>query len=413
MRGDAPIPARPDQEVSVRETNRREFFQGVATKAAAVAAAPLFVPRAAFGANDRAAYGVIATGGRGQYLNKKFQKAGCQAVAMCDVYEPNLQAALKDSPDAKGYVDYHELLAQPGIDFVVLAGPDHHHMPMLFASVDAKKDVYAEKPFSVSLAQSEQMKQYVTGKPQVVQIGHQRRSSPMVHKAEEAIEDGMLGQVYKVKAEWNWNIAGPLDNSPLAGKLDWDRFLGTAPKRPLEPMRFRAWRHFWDYAGGNMTDQGAHLMDTVLRLMKSPPPKSAVCQGFIAKTTGSEDADVFSAAFDFDKFIATWSLNYCSSYNNDWSIAFYGDAGTLIMKDDGFSVYGEPYNEKKEPLMTYKGGIPVEAHIANFLDCLKSRKQPNCTAAVAQRAIAGPHLANIAFRQGRKAYLGTDLVTVS
>jgi hypothetical protein len=106
-------------------------------------------------------------------------------------------------------------------------------------------------------------------------------------------------------------------------------------------------------------------------------------------------------------------LNYCSSYNNDWSIAFYGDAGTLIMKDDGFSVYGEPYNEKKDPLMTYKGGIPVEAHIANFLDCLKSRKQPNCTAAIAQRAIAGPHLANIAFRQGRKAYLGADLVTVS
>ena len=76
MRGDAPIPARPDQEVSVRETNRREFFQGVATKAAAVAAAPLFVPRAAFGANDRVAYGVIATGGRGRYLNKKFQTAG-------------------------------------------------------------------------------------------------------------------------------------------------------------------------------------------------------------------------------------------------------------------------------------------------------------------------------------------------
>jgi len=413
MRWDALNPPRPSQEVYVRETNRREFFKGMTTQAAALAVAPLFVPRSAFGANDRMTYGVIAAGGRGRYLNKKFQLAGCQPVAMCDVYQPNLEAALKDSPDAKGYVDYHELLAQPGIDFIVTAGPDHHHMPMLFASLDAKKDVYAEKPFSISLAQSEQMKNYVNSKSQVVQIGHQRRSSPMVRKAEEAIDDGMLGRVVRVKAEWNWNIAGPLDNSPLPGKLDWDRFLGTAPQRPLEPMRFRAWRHFWDYAGGNMTDQGAHLMDVVLRLMKSAPPKSAVCQGFVAKTTGSEDADVFTASFEFDKFMADWSLNYCNSYNDGWSISFYGDAGTLIMNEDGFMIYGEPWNPKKEPLMTYKGSIPVETHIANFLDCIKTRKPTNCTVEVAQRAIAGPHLANIAFRQGRKARLAPDLLTVS
>jgi predicted dehydrogenase len=413
MRWDAMNPTRPSQEVCVRETNRREFFKGVTTQAAAIAVAPLLVPRSAFGANDRMTYGVIATGGRGRYLNKKFQLAGCQAVAMCDVYEPNLQAALKDSPGAKGYLDYHELLAQPGIDFIVTAGPDHHHMPMLFASLDAKKDVYAEKPFSISLAQSELMKNYVNSKPQVVQIGHQRRSSPMVHKAQEAIDDGMLGRIVLVKAEWNWNIAGPLDNSPLPGKLDWDRFLGTAPKRPLEPMRFRAWRHFWDYAGGNMTDQGAHLMDVVLRLMKSPPPKSAVCQGFVAKTTGSEDADVFTASFEFDRFMADWSLNYCNSYHDSWSITFCGDAGTLIMNEDGFTIYGEPWHEKSDPLMTYKGGIPVETHIANFLDCIKTRQQTNCTAAIAQQAIAGPHLANIAFREGRKARLAPDLLTVS
>ena len=397
----------------MRDTNRREFFKGVTGSAAAAAVAPLFVPRTAFGANDKLTYGVIATGGRGQYLNKKFMKTGCQAVAMCDVYEPNLQAALKDSPDAKGYLDYHELLAQPGIDFVVLAGPDHHHMPMLFASLDAKKDVYAEKPFSISLAQSEEMKRYVQGKPNVVQIGHQRRSSPMVHKAEEAIDEGLLGKIYRVKAEWNWNIAGPLDNSPLPGKLDWDRFLGPAEKRPLEPMRFRAWRHFWDYAGGNMTDQGAHLMDVVLRLMKSPPPKSAVCQGFVAKTTGSEDADVFTATFEFDRFITEWTLNYCNSYETGWSITFFGDGGTLVMNDDGFTLYGEPWKANKEPVMTYRGGIPVEAHIDNFLECIKTRKQPNCTAEIAQRAIAGPHLANIAFRQGRKAKLAADLLTVS
>jgi len=397
------------QEVSVQDSSRRGFLKG----ATALAAAPLFVPRSAFGANDRMAYGVIATGGRGRYLNKKFIKTGCQPVAMCDVYEPNLQEALKDSPGAKGYVDYRELLAQSGLDFVVLAGPDHHHKPMLLASLDAKKDVYAEKPLSRTLQESEDMRLAVAKTKQVVQVGHQRRSSPMIHKAEQAIEEGMLGRVTIVQAQWHWNIAGPLDNSPLPGKLDWDRFLGSAPKRPLEPKRYRTWRHFWDYAGGNMTDQGGHLMDTVIRLMKSPPPSSAVCQGYVAKSIGQEGPDVFMASFEFEKYLATWSLDYCTSYENSWSIKFLGDAGTMIVTDEGFEIFDEPITGKKEPVMTFKGGIPVETHIDNFLECLKTRKQPNCTVEVAQRAVAGPHLANIAFLEGRKAKLAADLVTVS
>ena len=395
------------------QTNRREFFKDVVKPAAALAVAPLFVPKSAFGANDRMTFGVIATGGRGQYLNKKFQLAGCQPLAMCDIYEPHLQAALKDSPGAKGYVDYRELLAHPGIDLVVLAGPDHHHMPMLFASLDAKKDVYAEKPLSRTLEEGEQMRKVVAASKQIVQIGHQRRSALMIRRAEEAIEDGMLGRVIMVKAQWNWNVAGPLDNSPLPGKVDWDRFIGSAPKRPVEPMRLRAWRHFWDYAGGNMTDQGAHLMDVVLRLTKSPPPKSAVCHGFIAKSVGNEDPDVFTATFEFENFMATWSLNYCSSYQNGWSITFLGDGGTMLIDEEGFKVWADPTDRKKEPVEIYKGDIPVESHIANFMDCIKTRKQPNCTLEIAQRAAAGPHLANVAFRQGRKAHLAPDLVTVS
>jgi predicted dehydrogenase len=397
----------------MEDTNRRQFFKDVAKPAVALAAAPLFVPKSAFGANDRMTYGVIATGGRGRYLNKKFQLAGCQPLAMCDVYEPHLEAALKDSPGAKGYVDYRELLAHPGTDFVVLAGPDHHHMPMLFASLDAKKDVYAEKPLSRTLQEGDEMRKRVAGSNQIVQIGHQRRSALMIKHAEDMVDDGMLGRIVVVKAQWNWNVAKPLDNSPLPGKVDWERFLGSAPKRPVEPMRLRAWRHFWDYAGGNMTDQGAHLMDTVQRLAKSGPPKTAVCQGMNAKTAGAEDTDVFTATFEYDNYMATWSLDYCSSYENGWSITFLGDAGTMIIDEEGFRVYRDPIDLKKEPVVSYKGDIPVESHIANFLDCTKTRKQPNCTVEIAQRACAGPHLANIAWKEGRKARLAPDLVTVS
>src|SRR5215469_8713873 len=121
------------------QSDRRSFL-------GAALAAPLFVPRSAWGANDRLAYGLIGAGGRGRYLQGNFNKLGAECVAIAEVYEPNLQSGLKASPDAKPYVDYHDLLAQPGLDAVVVASPDHQHAPMLYAALDAKKDVYLEKP---------------------------------------------------------------------------------------------------------------------------------------------------------------------------------------------------------------------------------------------------------------------------
>src|ERR1041384_7563466 len=122
--------------------NRRSFLTST------LATAPLFVPRSAWGANDRLAYGLIGAGGRGRYLNQNFQKLGAECVAIAEVYDLNTQEALKGAANAKTYIDYHELLAQSGLDAVVIASPDHQHFPMLQAALDAKKDVYLEKPMS-------------------------------------------------------------------------------------------------------------------------------------------------------------------------------------------------------------------------------------------------------------------------
>src|SRR5437868_5429304 len=149
--------------------DRRQFL------AAALTSAPLFVPRSAWGANDRLSYGLIGSGGRGRYLQQNFNKLGAECVAVAEVYEPNLQAGLKGAKDAKSYVDYHDLLAQPGLDAVVIASPDHQHCPMLLAALDAKKDVYLEKPMSHSLEESQLMIRAVRKTSQIVQIGMQRR----------------------------------------------------------------------------------------------------------------------------------------------------------------------------------------------------------------------------------------------
>ena len=131
--------------------DRRKFIKDSVTATAVAAAAPMFVPRSAWGANERLTYGLIGSGGRGRAVSKIFQQLGAQCVAVADVYEPSLQAGLKEAPGAKSYVDYKDLLGQSGIDMVLIATPDHQHYPNLIDSLAAKKDVYLEKPMSHSL----------------------------------------------------------------------------------------------------------------------------------------------------------------------------------------------------------------------------------------------------------------------
>jgi len=286
-------------------------------------------------------------------------------------------------------------------------------MPHLLDSIKAGKDVYTEKPLARTLAEGAQVVKAVKASNKIVQVGMQRRSAPSLHEAKKIIDEGKLGRITLVKAQWNWNVSRPLNNKPLEGELHWNRFLGKAQNRPVEPMRWRSWRVFKDYAGGNMTDQGTHLMDVVLWFTGKGAPKSVVAQGYIAKMTGAEHPDVFSAVFDHGDMMTTWTLDYANAFENGWSILFMGDEGTMRLDDAGVVVWKEPWHQNQTPIAEMKAPVPIEPHIQNFLDCIKSRKQPNCTVDLAQAAVAGPHLANIAMFEGRKAKLAADLMTVS
>jgi len=389
---------------------RRAFLKS------ALPLASLFSTQRVKSANDVLTYAVVGTGSRGRYLNRAFQKLGARCRALCDVYEPNLEAARAESPnDVKLYVDYGEMLAKETVDFVVIATPDHHHRPCLLAALEAKRDVYLEKPLSLNLEESQLMVEAVRRSDRIVQVGMQRRSLPFVLKARDVVWQGMLGKLSLVEASWNWAFELPLDNSPLPGKLHWELFLGPAPKRPFEPRRFRWWRAFWDYSGGNMTDQGTHLMDVVQWFANSGPPRSAVCHGKIINAPGAEVPNVFSAVFDYGDFIATWTLNYRTDYNFDWSIRFHGEEATMVLDRFGYRIYRnakhtpQPWQhpgkleliaEEKDP-----GGTSTEPHLLNFLECVRTRQQPNCTVEIAAAAVAGPHLANIAYRENRLAQL--------
>jgi predicted dehydrogenase len=362
----------------------------------AALAAPLFVPRRAWGANDRVAYGLIGAGGRGRYLNGNFQKLGAECVAVSEVYEPNMALASHDSPQAKTYLDYHDLLAQSGIDAVVVATPDHQHAPCLFAALDAGKDVYLEKPMSHSLEQSRRMIEAVRKTKQIVQIGMQRRSAESIIKARQLLDSGVLGKSL-------WSRPCGTGTSPTSWTILRCRAssIGSASS-----VRRRT--AIWDYSGGNMTDQGTHLMDVVQWFTNAGTAKSAVCYGQIAKTIGSEVPDVFCAVFEYAGLMATWTLNYTNSYDNDWSIQFQGDQGTMIINNEGYRVWKEPWPKNQQPTQTFEAPVPIESHIQNFLDCLKSRKEPNAPVEVGASAVSAPHLANIAFHHNRRMYLSAD-----
>lgn len=383
------------------------------------AMAPLFIPSSVWGANDRPAYGMIGTGNRGRWLNESFQKLGAQCVALCDVYSANLQLAQQQSPaDARTYVNYAELLTQEGIDFVVVAAPDHQHRPVYLDALAGGKDIYLEKPISLNLEESASMVEAARNTKRIIQVGMQRRSMNFVREARDLIQSGAIGEVSMVEAAWNWHFTLPLDNSALPGTLDWERFLGSAPKRPLEPRRFRWWRGFWDYSGGNVTDQGTHLMDVVQWLTNSGPPNSATCQGRIIKAEGAEVPNVFSAVFEYPSFLATWTLDYRSAYENDWWITFRGEKASMVMNRLGYSLFEDPgesptpwtQSEAKLARKVDDKDTPI-VHLENFLDCVKTRATPNCTIEIGAAAVAGPHLANVAYREGRRVrYAGGKVI---
>jgi predicted dehydrogenase len=399
---------------------RRRFLRQSAAAGIGALAAPAVFSHAnrVLGANDKLVMGIIGAGGRGRNVLQKHQQFGVEFIAVCDIFSPNLYAGLKVAGErAQTYTDYRKLLEVKDIHAVLIASPEHLHAPMLVDAVNAGKDAYCEKPMSHSIEEGVRMVKAVRSTDRVVQIGMQRRSSPSVLAAKELLKE--CGDVFMVKAYWNWDWSKPLDNSALPAEVDWRAFLGPAPWHAFEPMRFRNWRYFWDYSGGNCTDQGTHLMDVVQWFMGAGAPRAASCHGDVYAMTGAETPDVFAATFEYDKFIATWCLNYTNTFDNGWNIQFQGRRATLWLDNQGSRLIaskdtGTTYSRTEKPHVVREINEPLGdiEHVKNFLDCCRSRKEPNAPVEVGHLAVCGPHLANVAFHHRAVARLNKDATRV-
>lgn len=360
------------------------------------------------GANDHIRGGVIGSGGRGQYLTANFKELGVEMAAVCDVYEPNLQKGLKAaSTGAKAYDNYKSLLEDKSIDVVVIATPDHWHAQMVIDAVEAGKDVYVEKPMVHVIDDGFRVIEAVRRTKRVVQVGTQRRSFDVFQEGRTLMD--RLGEVRLVNAWW-LNYQKSLSQTQLAGKLDWNQWLGPAARHHMDATRFFNWYYFYDYSGGLMVGQAAHVIDAIHWFMNSTYPLTVTCAGGFVNLEGAEIPETTSMAIDYpENYLAVFTVGYKAMHYapaNDQMAQFHGSRARLDMGREGYAQYLQsdaveifPTVEKKQP-GSFEGA--ARAHIRNFMECVRSRKDPNATVEMGQQTSVVLAMAVESMRSGRR-----------
>lgn len=395
--------------------DRRTFLAGSAATALALGAPAVH----ARGANDKLNIGLIGSGNRGRAISTECVKAGHNVVATADcatfrlawIAEQLGKAGQKEKPAA--YDDYRKLLEHKGLDAVIIATPDHHHKDCLVAAMAADKHAYCEKPLSHTIAQGKEMVAAVRKAKKVVQVGNQRHSGEHWARARDAVQSPDFGDLVWVKV-WdcrNWIKRDPFappatfDKEQIAG-VNWDAFLGAAPKVPFDPYRYWAWRWFWDYAGGLMTDIGAHQLDIVQWIGGVEMPKSVVANGGTYHFKKWETPDVIHGVWDYGKFTATFAVEFVNGFDGVGA-TFYGtkqtlhcdaDAGGTIKLFDTIDKFVPTMKPKEE----WKVVNETPLHVRNWLDAVKANKDPSSPIELGNRVVTAAHLANIAYRTGKK-----------
>ncbi|HEX5082922.1 MAG TPA: Gfo/Idh/MocA family oxidoreductase [Blastocatellia bacterium] len=388
--------------------DRREFVKQTAITTMATAGMTAISYDRVIGANDRIRIGGIGPGDRGSGRVATAQKLGAEIVALCDVNKGMLDLVQKRlaAPVEKTYVDYNDLLARKDIDGVIIATPDHLHHDCLIAAVQAGKDVYIEKPLCRTIAEGENMVAKVKASKQIVQVGNQRRSGEHFKKARDIVASGAIGEIRFVRI-WDFRyrpvdpyIKRSKDQSLFAPELiDWPRFLGRAPKRPYDPKRASGWRWYWDYAGGLMTDIGPHWLDVAMWITGCEGPNSVSCNGGKYQSVDWETPDNVHAILDCGSFAIVFMVQFMNGQEYDGA-AFYGLEGSIVQENNrGMMVR---YDKNRKEIESWKVTDESTTHMQNFLDCMRSRNQPNSPVELANRVLVGAHLANESFRSGKR-----------
>jgi predicted dehydrogenase len=388
------------------------------------------------GANDRVQVGFIGYGLiGGEHVRDFKNQRDADLVALCDVYQPRLeQGVAACGSRARSYSDFRKLLDDKDIQAVVVSTPDHWHALMTIMACAAGKDVYVEKPLTLFIREGRWMVEAARRYKRIVQVGTQQRSGKHYQKAVEMLRAGYIGKIVSARMGSFRNVmpgfGAPTDATP-PNDLDYDMWLGPAPKRAYNPKRsLYHFRWFWDYSGGQMTNLGAHEIDVVQWAMQVKGPAAVSSSGgrFALEDNG-ETPDTQDALFEYPGFTSLFSCREASlGHRGEGVLDFYGTKGSLSIERGGFEVHpdmeidpanaipvftghpaGGPKRSSAPPgpwIQPYKmAGSSQEQfdlHVRNFLDCVKSRARPIADVEQGHQVTTSCHLANISLRTGRK-----------
>ena len=392
------------------------------------------------GANDRVGVGYIGLGNRGDQVHDAFLEHGdAQTVAVCDLRDDYLDFAVRKSrATPTRFKEYKKLLASKEVDAVVIATPDHWHALMFIDACNAGKDVYIEKPLSLTVVEGRKMVETAGRTKRVVQVGTNRRSWRSYQEAAEFVRSGGIGQVtaarcFHIKNEWP-NGLGSVPDGPPPSDWEWDQWLGPAPKVPYNANReFYNFRWFYNYSGGQVTNFGVHYLDVIRWFIGQDSPRAVTALGgqYAGIQDNREIPDTLQVLWEFDHTLVVfeqYNANAAPGNAPNSEIELRGTKGTMYLRNSNWDVvpekisdghvgydrgkgYGNPVDRShgnavdaaRRPAMeprSAKGstGSDTMAHARNFLDCIKSRGKCNADILTGHLSTSATLLGNIAHK---------------
>ncbi|HOZ45205.1 MAG TPA: Gfo/Idh/MocA family oxidoreductase [Candidatus Hydrogenedentes bacterium] len=391
--------------------SRRDFVKGSAAVAAGVATS-LASPRAR-GANERIRAGYIGVANRGGQLIKASQPhENLEIGAVCDVYKPIMEQRAQELGGVQQYDDFRQMLENKDIDAIFIATPDHWHAIQSIMACEAGKDVYCEKPLSMTIVEGRKMVEAARRTKRIVQVGTHRRSSELLEKLHQLVREDAIGKVsvghcYRLSNMWPEGI-GKLEDSPPPEGLDWDMWLGPRAEQPfranIAPYKFRWWQNYSSQVG----NWGVHYMDMFRWMVDEEAPVSVSAHGGrFAVDDDRTIPDTMEVIFEF----ASGRLLIFGQYEASGYAMMPGEIdlrGTkgicyaserffeFIPERDGQFQKADPRMEPMKVTDTTGNHDLTVDHIGNFLECIKSRELPKADVEIGHRSTSFSLLANIA-----------------
>jgi predicted dehydrogenase len=386
--------------MSETDVPRRAFLR------AATAATALSYSRV-MGANDRVQLGLIGCGDRGiGDLGNFVQLKTIDVVALCDVWATKLDRGKQLGPNAKTFSDHRKLIDLKEVDATLIAVPDHWHTVIATDALNAGKDVYCEKPLTRRIEEGPGIVKAARINKRVCQVGMQQRSGKHYLDAKQEYIDGKkLGKITLARTWWHGNSyhlrKAPANLQTQPADLDWAHFLGPLTWRDWDPQQYYNWRAYLDFGGGQVTDLFTHWIDVVHMFMGQDIPTSAVASGGVYNYKDGRTApDTINVLLEYPaEFTATFEATLVPGIGG-YGIEFCGTLGRLLIDREHYLF--TPVGRNAQPVNVKATTNIDQDHMQNFLDCVKSRKNPNGDVLIGHRSAQASHLGNIAYMQKRR-----------